>query len=83
MSLRLQQSIKSRLRIRRRCIVAESALKTGLSLEWAPVGEDGAELKAGRKSIQEFAEGKSRETVRIGWRENLGMGTELGGGEFE
>lgn len=47
------------------------------------VGEVGADFAIGRKSILEAEEGKSRETVLLGRRENLGMGKELGGGELE
>lgn len=47
------------------------------------VGEAGADLATGCKSASEAKVGKSRETVLLGLSENLGMGKELGGGEFE
>jgi hypothetical protein len=85
--LKLHSSATSRLRMRRRVFVAESALRNksfidGLcSLE----GEAGADLAVGctLKSVPWFT-GKSRDTVRFGGLiENLGIGKELGGGEFE
>jgi len=33
--------------------------------------------------ISDAVGGSSRDTVLLGFMENLGMGTELGGGEFE
>lgn len=47
------------------------------------VGDAGADLAMGRKLISDAEAGNSRETVLLGLRENLGMGKELGGGEFE
>ena len=73
--------------MRRKVFVAESALRNkspihGLcSLE----GEAGADLAVGStlKSVP-WDTGKSRDTVRFGGLiENLGIGKELGGGEFE
>lgn len=47
------------------------------------VGEAGADLEIGNKSYSDDIEGNSRDTVLFGFSENLGMGKELGGGEFE
>nr|GLL30696.1 hypothetical protein Itr_chr07CG01270 [Ipomoea trifida] len=73
----------SRLRIRRRHFVAESSRSNkspGEGLR-SLVGEAGADTAMGRKSsIAEAEDGSSSETVRLGFKENLGIGNELGGG---
>lgn len=81
----LHSSVISRLRMRRSVLVAESALSNkslGEALR-SLMGEAGADFAMGWKSISEAIVGKSRETVLLGCMENLGMGNELGGGEFE
>lgn len=70
--------------MRRRVLVAESAISnTSLGEGLRSLGEAGADLEKGGKSISDATVGKSRETVLFGLSENLGIGKELGGGEFE
>jgi hypothetical protein len=47
------------------------------------VGETGADLATSRISTAESGAGKVKDTVLFCWRENLGIGTEAGGGELE
>lgn len=71
--------------MRRRVCVAESVLSDkppGDGLR-SRVGDAGADLAKGGKSISEGEAGRSRETVLLGLTENFGIGKELGGGEFE
>ncbi|KAL2530365.1 Zinc ion binding protein [Forsythia ovata] len=72
----------SRLRMRRRVLVAESALlNRSLGEGLRPlVGEAGADLAMGGKSNSEAAVCKSSETALFGRSENFGMGKELRGG---
>lgn len=56
-----------------------SACDKGESL----TGEAGADLASGFSSMSESESGRSRETLLFWRRENLGMGSELGGGELE
>lgn len=75
----------SRLSIRRRHFVAESSRSNkspGEGLR-SLVGDAGADTAMGRRSIAEAEVGKSSETVLLGFKENFGIGKELGGGEFE
>ena len=74
-----------RLRMRRNVLVAESALtkKPLLEEEYSLVGEAGADLAVGCISMSGGERGRSRDTVLLGRTENLGIGKELGGGEFE
>ena len=69
--------------MRRSVIVAETVLWNGLSSSQDEVGETGADLATSRTSTAESGDGKVKETVLLCWRENLGMGTEVGGGELE
>ena len=71
--------------MRRRVSVAESALRNSSLAEGfrSLVGEAGADLASGCTSMLELELGKSKDTVRLGLIENLGMGRELGGGELE
>lgn len=72
--------------MRRRVCVAESVLsdKTPGDGLRSRVGDAGADLAKGGKSMPKGeVVGRSRETVLLGLTENLGMGKELGGGEFE
>lgn len=70
--------------MRRRVLVAESAMSNRSPGEGlCSLGEAGADLEKGGKSISDAAVGKSRETVLLGLIENLGIGKELGGGELE
>lgn len=71
----------SRLSMRRSVIVAETVLRKGLSPD--EVGETGADLATSRISTAESGAGKVKDTVLFCWRENLGIGTEAGGGELE
>lgn len=64
--------------MRRSVIVAETVLLKGLSSP-DEVGETGADLATSGRSTS----GKVREAVLFPRRENLGMGTEVGGGELE
>lgn len=71
--------------MRRRVLVAESTVRNrsfvdGLS---SLVGEAGADLAVGYTLIPGSETGNSSDTVRFGLIENLGIGRELGGGEFE
>ena len=87
--LALQSSLMLRLRMRHRVLVAESALSSKRSLvkgrsKRSLLGEEGADLATRRISIPgEEEPGRSRDTVLFGRTENLGIGKELGGGEFE
>lgn len=82
MLLELQSSAILRLRIRRRFLVAKSVKSLGEGYG-SLVGEGGADLAMACIFITGAEPGKSSETVRFGRIENLGMGKELGGGEFE
>lgn len=85
MLLVFHSSLMLRLRMRRRVCVAESAW-TKRSLvdgECSLLGDGGADLATGRISNSGEEPGKSRDTVLFGLTENLGIGKELGGGEFE
>lgn len=94
----LHSSLTSRLRMRRRVFVAESALlKRSIGVIFVAaltnrlldeglrslVGDAGADFETRCRSNSEIGVGKSSETVLFGQRENLGIGNELGGGEFE
>lgn len=78
-------SLISRLRMRRRDLVAESALsnRSPGDAQLSLVGEAGADLAIGCRSISVVEEGNSSETVLLGLNGNFGIGRELGGGEFE
>lgn len=47
------------------------------------VGEAGADLGRGGRSIPDDGKGNSKDTLLFWRSENLGIGKELGGGEFE
>jgi hypothetical protein len=68
--------------MRHKSFVANSTLSVGNELR-SLVGEEGADLAIGRKSTEETEELNSSETVLLGRTEKLGIGNELGGGEFE
>jgi hypothetical protein len=73
--------------MRRKVFVAESALRSKSLIEGlcSLEGEAGADLAFGCTSKSASSDtGKSSDTVRFGGLiENLGIGKELGGGEFE
>lgn len=71
--------------MRHRVLVAESALsnRSLVKGECSLAGDAGADLASGRISISGEQLGRSRDTVLFGRTENLGIGKELGGGEFE
>lgn len=76
-------SSTSRLRMRRSVLVANISL---VQLLCSLVGDGGADLAIGwwlLSATKSDPDGKSSDTVRFGLSENLGMGRELGGGEFE
>lgn len=81
----LHLSSMLRLRMRRRVSVAKSALskRSPGEGERSLVGDAGADLACGCISISGEELGRSRDTVLFGLTENLGIGKELGGGEFE
>lgn len=60
-------------------LLRKSLMEVVASLE----GEDGADLEIGWNVTSDFGTGISRDILRFCRRENLGMGNELGGGEFE
>ena len=72
------------MRILLKFSVAEAAL-TKKSAEDdfdSDFGETGADFAPGRIKSWDSIGGSSRETLRFSRSENLGMGSELGGGEF-
>lgn len=71
--------------MRRRVLVADSAVRKRSLLEglYSLVGDGGADLASVCILISEAEPGNSSDTVLFGRTENLGMGKELGGGEFE
>lgn len=75
----------SRLRMRRKVLVADSALRNRSLLEGlcSLVGDEGADFAIGCILRSGDEPGNSRDTVLFDWIENLGIGKELGGGEFE
>lgn len=74
-----------RLRMRHRVLVAESVLpnRSLIEGECSLAGDAGADLASGCILISGEELGRSRDTVLLGRTENLGIGKELGGGEFE
>lgn len=73
------------LRMRRSVLVADSALGNRSLLEGlcSLVGDGGADLAIGCILRSGDEPGNSSDTVLFGLTENLGIGKELGGGEFE
>ena len=85
MPLHHSSSLMSRLRMRRRVSVAESALWKRSLVEGlrSLVGDAGADFAVGCNLTSGTKPGSSSDTVLFGRIENFGIGKELGGGEFE
>lgn len=81
------QFSRSRLSIRLRFSVAEAVVrrKSAEGETLGSLGEvDGADLASGGRTMSSDLEpGRSREMLRFCRSENLGIGSELGRGEFE
>lgn len=73
--------------MRRRFFVADSSLSRKFpekGVMRSLVGDEGADLAMEKRlNFGADEEGKSSDTVLLGRDENLGIGKELGGGEFE
>jgi hypothetical protein len=82
----IQLSAMFKCRIFRRFSVAMAVSPSLKKLTPEPaIGDEGADLACtGTSSLSDrSAGGNSSETLRFWWRENLGIGSELGGGELE
>jgi hypothetical protein len=83
-SIQLSAMFKCRILLRFSVAMAVSQSLKKLTPEPA-VGDEGADLACTNTSSpsDRSAGGNSSETLRFWWRENIGIGSELGGGELE
>jgi hypothetical protein len=82
----IQLSAMFKCRILRRFSVAMAVPPSLKKLTPEPAaGDEGADLACTRTTLlsDRSAGGNSSETLHFWWRENLGIGSELGGGELE